>query len=38
MKHKYCDCFLEYTNLKDDLMDIDVYVVTKIINKSLMNT
>ena len=31
MEYKYCNCFIEY--LKDD-----VYVVTKIVNKSLMKS
>ena len=34
--YKYCDCFLEYTNFKDDLTN--VYVVTRIIIKSLMKS
>ena len=33
---KYCDCFMEYTNFKDDLTN--AYVVTRIINKSLMKS
>ena len=24
IKYKYCDCFLEYTNFKDDLTEINV--------------
>ena len=36
IKYKYCDCFLECTNFKEDLYNLNVYVVTKIINKSLM--
>ena len=35
-EYKYCDCFLEYTNFKDDLTN--VYVVTRIIIKSLMKS
>ena len=35
-EYKYCDCFLEYTNFKDDLTN--VYVVTRIITKSLMKS
>ena len=22
IKYKYCDCFLEYTNFKDDVYDV----------------
>ena len=33
IEYKYCDCFMEYTSFKDDLTN--VYVVTRIINKSL---
>ena len=36
IKYKYCDCFLEYTNFKNDLIEYNIYVVTKIINNSLM--
>ena len=36
IEYKYCDCFLEYTNFKDDLTN--VYVVTRIIIKSLMKS
>ena len=32
IKYKHCHCFLEYTNFKDDLMEYNVCVVTKIIN------
>ena len=36
-KYKCYDCFLKYTNFKDDLIDYKcLYIVTKIINKSLM--
>ena len=35
--YEVCDCFPEYTNFKDDLINTNVYVVTKIINKSLTN-
>ena len=31
MKYKYCDCFLEYTNFKDDLTQISNYDNTKLI-------
>ena len=34
--YKICDCFLECTNFKDDLIECtSVYVVTKTIHKSL---
>ena len=33
IKYKDCDCFLEYTNFKQN---VDVYVVIRIIKKSLM--
>ena len=36
IKYKYCDCFLEYTNFKDDL--IEYKVVTKVVNESLMKS
>ena len=36
IKYKYCDCIFEYTNFKDDFRN--VYVVTKLINKSLMKS
>ena len=32
---KYRDCFLEYTNFKDDLIEYKYLVVTKFINESL---
>ena len=35
ISYKYCYCFFEYTNFKDDLIESDVCVVTKIINTSL---
>ena len=34
--YEVCDCFLECRNFKDDLIEYKYYVVTKIINKSLM--
>ena len=34
----YCDCFLEYTNFKDDLIEHKVYTVTKVNNTSLMKS
>ena len=36
IKYKHCKCFLEYTNFKDNLIDTNVYVVTRIIKKSLI--
>ena len=36
IKYKYCDCFFEYMNFKDNLIVKNVYVGTKTINKSLM--
>ena len=36
IKYKYCDCFLEYTNHKDE--NTNVYFVRKIIKKSLMKS
>ena len=35
IKYKYWDCFLEYTNVKDDLIEYKFRAVTKIINTSL---
>ena len=34
----YCDCFLEYTNFKDDLIEHKVYTVTKVNHTSLMKS
>ena len=34
----YCDCFLEHTNFKDDLIECKVYTVTKVNNTSLMKS
>ena len=34
----YCDCFLEYINFKDDLIEHKVYTVTKVNNTSLMKS
>ena len=36
IKCKYCNCFLEYENVKDNLININVYLVIKIIQGSLM--
>ena len=39
IKYKYYDCFLEYKNFKDDLIEYKhLHVVTKIINKILMKS
>ena len=38
IKYKYRYCFLEYTNFKDDLIEYNVCLVTKIINTSLMKS
>ena len=35
IKYKCCDCFFEYMNFKDDLIDTNACVVTKIISTSL---
>ena len=34
----YCDCFLEHTNFKDDLIECKVYTVTRVNNTSLMKS
>ena len=37
IKYKYCDCFYEYTNFKDDLLNTNVRVVKKkLISPNLM--
>ena len=36
--HKDCDCFLEYINFKDDLIEQKCLCFNKIIKKSLMET
>ena len=36
--YKVCDCFLEYTNFKDDLLEYKCLCHKKIINKSLMQS
>ena len=36
IKYKHCDCFLQYANFKDDLIETNVCVVSKIINIKLM--
>ena len=38
IKCKYCDYYLEYSDFKDDLINLNVCVETKIINKSLMKS
>ena len=30
IKYKYCECYLEYTNVKDNLLIFNVYVVKEI--------
>ena len=30
IKNKYCDCVFEYTNVKDDLKNTNVCVLTKL--------
>ena len=36
IQYKYYECFLKYTNFKDDLKKTNVCVVTKVINTSPM--
>ena len=36
IKCKYCGCFLEYANFKDNLIDYQFLCCNKIINKSLI--
>ena len=36
IKSKYCGCFLEYANFKDNLIDYQLLCCNKIINKSLI--
>ena len=31
IKYKDCECFFEYTNFKDNLMETNVYVVVRMI-------
>ena len=39
VKLKYnCNCFFEYTNFKDDLIEYQCLCVTRIIKKGLMKT
>ena len=38
IKYKYCGCFLEYTNFKDNLIEYKCCVLTKIINTCLMKS
>ena len=38
IKYKYCDCFLECANFKDDLIETNVCVVTKVIKIILMKS
>ena len=36
--YEVCDCFLEYTNFKDDLIEYKCLCCNKVINKSLMKS
>ena len=38
IKYKYCDCFIEYKNFKDDLIEYKCLCCDKIINTSLMKS
>ena len=38
IKYKNCDCFLEYTNFKDDLIEYKCLCCKKNYKKSLMKT
>ena len=38
IKQKYYDTFLEYTNFEDDLTEFNVYLGTKTINRSFMES
>ena len=38
IKYKDCDYSLEYTNIKDDLSNTNIYVVLRIIKTWLMKT
>ena len=38
IKYKDCDCFLEYTNCKDDLMEYKSLCCNKNYQKNLMKT
>ena len=38
IKYKYCHCFLEYTNFKDDLIEYRCLCCKKIISTSLMKS
>ena len=38
IKHKYCDCFLEYKSFKDNLTECKCLCCNKIINKILMKS
>ena len=36
MKYKYCDCFLEYANFKDDLIECKCSFITKTIKNDFL--
>ena len=38
IKYKYCNCFLEYINFKDNLIEYKCFFCNKIINTSLMKS
>ena len=38
IKHKYCNCFLEYKNFKNNLIESNVHVKTKIVNTNFMKS
>ena len=38
IKYNCCDCFLEYTNFRDNLIEYKCLCCNKIIKKSLMKT
>ena len=38
IKYKYCDCFLEYTNFKDDLIEYKSLYCNNNYQKSLMKS
>ena len=38
IKYKHCECFLEYTNFKDDLVECRSLCCNKNINKSLIKS
>ena len=38
IKCKYCECYFEYTNVKNNLIYANVYAVTEATKRSLMKT